>query len=142
MSFQMCSKHLCIVCIKLIMHARVVKLQTCLCRPFSITFARDSTILFPKMSSRSNCLSVSPGTVLSVVCLLLYSAGFVRIELKFNDHDQRLTAVEEVIISQMKQGMADTSWSTGKVLLFRGNFLNLKPFPLLQFTYKSHLYIF
>ena len=61
----------------------------------------------PKMSSKSTCLSVSPGTVLSVVCLFLYSAGFIRIELKFNDHDQRLTAVEEVI-SQMKHGMADT----------------------------------
>ena len=69
------------------------------------------------MSSKSNCLSVSPGTVLSVVCLLLYSAGFIRIELKFNDHDQRLTAVEEVI-SQMKHGMADTL-NKGKVLVCR-----------------------
>jgi len=59
------------------------------------------------MSSKNNGLSVSPGTVLSVVCLLLYSAGFIRIELKFNDHDQRLMAVEGVI-SQMKHGMAST----------------------------------
>ena len=66
------------------------------------------------MSSKNNGLSVSPGTVLSLFCLLLYSAGFVRIELKFNDHDQRLTAVEEVI-SQMKHGMADTS-NKSKVL--------------------------
>ena len=66
------------------------------------------------MSSKSNCLSPSPGTVLSLVCLLLYSAGFVRIELKFNDHDQRLTAVEEVV-SRMKQGMAD-AWNKSKVL--------------------------
>ena len=78
------------------------------------------------MSSKNNCLSVSPGTVLSVVCLLLYSAGFIRIELKFNDHDQRLIAVEEVI-SQMKQGMADT-WNKGKVLVCR-----IKSLPLLQF---------
>ena len=69
------------------------------------------------MSSKSNCLSVSPGTVLSVVCLLLYSAGFVRIELKFNDHGQRLTAVEKVI-SQMKHGMVDT-WNKSKVLVCR-----------------------
>ena len=67
------------------------------------------------MSSKSNGLSVSPGTVLSVVCLLLYSAGFIRIELKLNDHDQRLIAVEEAI-SQMKHGMADT-WNKGKVLV-------------------------
>ena len=67
------------------------------------------------MSSKNNGLSVSPGTALSVVCLLLYSAGFVRIELKFNDQDQRLTAVEEVI-SQMKQGMSDT-WNKSKVLM-------------------------
>ena len=49
------------------------------------------------MSSKDRSSSVSPGTVLSVFCLLLYSAGFIRIELKFNDHDQRLMAVEEVI---------------------------------------------
>ena len=69
--------------------------------------------------------------MLSGVCLLLYSAGFVRIELKFNDHDQRLTAVEEVI-SQMKHGMADT-WNKG--IDVSGNCLDL------QFTYKSCLYI-
>ena len=57
---------------------------------------------------------MSLGTVLSVVCLLLYSAGFIRIELKFDDHDKRLMAVEEVI-SQMKHGMEDT-WNKGKVL--------------------------
>ena len=48
-------------------------------------------------SSRNRGVAVSPGLVLSVVCLVLYSAGFVRIELKFDDHDQRLQAVEEAI---------------------------------------------
>ena len=65
------------------------------------------------MSSKSNCLSVSPGTALSVVCLLLYYSGSVRIELKFNDHDQRLMVVEEAI-SQMKHGI--NTWNKGKVL--------------------------
>ena len=60
------------------------------------------------MSSKSHGLSVSPGTILSVFGLLLYSAGFIRIEVKFNDHEQRLIAVEEVI-SHMRQGMADAS---------------------------------
>ena len=78
------------------------------------------------MSSQSKGLSLSPGTVLTVVCLLLYSAGFIRIELKFSDHDQRLTAVEEVI-SQMKHGLADT-WNKGKLLMVSGNCnLNIKP---------------
>ena len=86
------------------------------------------------MSSKSTCLSVSPGTVLSVVCLFLYSAGFIRIELKFNDHDQRLTAVEEVI-SQMKHGIADT-WNKGKVSVCR-----VKPLPFVQVTYQSSLHI-
>ena len=67
------------------------------------------------MSSKSNGFSVCPGTVLSVFCLLLYSAGFIRIEVKFNDHEQRLVAVEEVI-SRIKQGMADTLIK-GKVCL-------------------------
>ena len=52
--------------------------------------------------------SVSPGTVLSVFCLLLYSAGFIKIEVKFNDHEQRLVAVEKVI-SYIRQGMAGPS---------------------------------
>jgi len=49
------------------------------------------------MSSKDRSFSVSPGTALSVFCLLLYSAGFIRNELKFGDYDQRLMAVEEVI---------------------------------------------
>ena len=40
--------------------------------------------------------------MLSVFCLLLYSAGFIRNELKFGDYDQRLMAVEEVI-SKLKE---------------------------------------
>ena len=60
------------------------------------------------MSSKSHGFSVYPGTVLAVFCLLLYSAGFIRIEVKFNDHERRLEAVEEVI-SRIKQRMADTS---------------------------------
>ena len=50
-----------------------------------------------KMSSKDRSFSVSPGTVLSVFCLLLYSAGFIRNQFKFGDYDQRLMAVEEVI---------------------------------------------
>ena len=69
----------------------------------------------PKMSSKNNVLLVSPGTVFSVISLLFYSALFIRMELKFNDHDKRLMVVEEVI-SQMKQGMAYTWNKAGKVL--------------------------
>jgi len=68
-----------------------------------------------KMSSKSNCFSVCPGSVLSVFCLLLYSAGFIRIEVKFNDQEERLTAVEEVDISQMKRDTGKTSIE-GKLL--------------------------
>ncbi|KAL9970509.1 hypothetical protein ACROYT_G022895 [Oculina patagonica] len=60
------------------------------------------------MSSKNNGSPVSPGIVLSVFCLLLYSAGFIRIELKFNDHVQRLVAVEKAI-SQQKHRVAQTS---------------------------------
>ena len=65
-------------------------------------------ILCLKMSNKERCSSVNSGIMLSAVCLLLYSAGFVRIELKFNDHDRRLEAVEEAIIL-LKHGMAKTS---------------------------------
>ena len=74
------------------------------------------------MSSKSHGFSVCPGTALSVFCLLLYSAGFIRIEVKFSDHEQRLVAVEEVI-SHIKQGMADTLIK-GKVCL---DFFPLNP---------------
>ena len=64
------------------------------------------------MSSKSKTVSLSSGTVLSIFCLLLYSAGFIRIEVKLNNHEERLVAVEE-LISQMRQtnkyGMEDTS---------------------------------
>ena len=53
-----------------------------------------------KMSSKSGAVCLNSGTVLSVFCLLLYSAGFIRMKLKFNDHEARLMAVEDVI-SQM-----------------------------------------
>ena len=36
--------------------------------------------------------------MLSVFCLLIYSTGFIRNELKFGDYEQRLMAVEEVIL--------------------------------------------
>ena len=49
------------------------------------------------MSSKDHSFPVNPGTVLSVFCLLLYSTGFIRNELKFGDYDQRLMAVEEII---------------------------------------------
>ncbi|XP_073250429.1 uncharacterized protein [Porites lutea] len=52
------------------------------------------------MCSKSGAVCLNSGTVLSVFCLLLYSAGFIRIELKFDDHEARLLAVEDVI-SQM-----------------------------------------
>ena len=77
----------------------------------SRTYLQDSRfeqLCFHKMSSKSHGLSVSPGTVFSVFCLLLYSAEFIRIEVKLNDHEQRLVAVEEVI-SNIRQGKADTS---------------------------------
>ena len=52
------------------------------------------------MCSKSGAVCLNSGTVLSVFCLLLYFAVFIRIELKFNDHEARLLAVEDVI-SQM-----------------------------------------
>ena len=66
------------------------------------------------MSSKSHGVSVSPGTILSVLCLLLYSAGFIRIELKSTDHEERLVAVEEVISHMTKHGMVETSQTSPK----------------------------
>ena len=56
--------------------------------------------------------------MLSAFCLLLYSAGFIRIELKFDDHDQRLMAVEEVI-SQMKEDNDKTMRALNEGRMYR-----------------------
>ena len=70
------------------------------------------------MSSKSGAVSLNSGTVLSVFCLLLYSAGFIRIELKFNDHEARLLAVEDVIsqmYSRKQRFMMDDTSTQGTV---------------------------
>ena len=47
------------------------------------------------MSFRDLSFPVSAGSALSVLCLLLYSARFIRIETKFNNYEQRLKTVDE-----------------------------------------------
>ena len=60
------------------------------------------------MPLKDRSFPVSHGTVLSVCCLLLYSAGFIRIEKKFNDYEERLRTIEEVIPhDQMKQAKTE-----------------------------------
>ena len=91
------------------------------------------------MSSKSHGLSVSPGTVLSVFCLLLYSAGFLTIEVKFNDHEQRLVAVEEVI-SHIRQGMADVSIK-GRAVHFHFVIQSASVFHYFSFAFPSHFVV-
>jgi len=68
------------------------------------------------MSSKDRSFSVSPGTVLSVLCLLLYFAGFIKNELRFGDYDQRLMAVEEVIPKLKENNGAMTkAWNEGEM---------------------------
>ena len=43
----------------------------------------------------SQSLPVNSDSALSVLCLLLYSARFIRIETKFNNYEQRLKTVDE-----------------------------------------------
>ena len=85
------------------------------------------------MSSKSKTVSLSSGTVLSIFCLLLYSAGFIRIEVKLNNHEERLVAVEE-LISKMSQtgknGMDDTS-TEGRI---RGGLNSDQPHIFLQIS--------
>ena len=72
------------------------------------------------MSLKDRSFPVSPSTVLSVFCLLLYSAGFIRIEKKFHDYEERLNTVEKVMRNdQMKQT------KTGLASIKEGNYLLL-----------------
>ena len=47
------------------------------------------------MSFRDLSFPVSAGSALSVLCLLLDSARFIRIETKFSNYEQRLKTVDE-----------------------------------------------
>lgn len=45
--------------------------------------------------SRSNSLFSSAGTIISIVSVLLYCAGFLRVEIKLDDHEKRISEMEE-----------------------------------------------
>ena len=65
------------------------------------------------MSLQDTASSLSSGTLISFFCLVLYSAGFVRIELKFDVYDRRLEAVEEVV-AMMKYERAKENLNSNK----------------------------
>lgn len=65
------------------------------------------------MSLKDTASSLSSGTLISFFCLVLYSAGFVRIELKFDVYDRRLEAVEEVV-AMMKYERAKENLNSNK----------------------------
>ena len=78
------------------------------------------------MSLKEHTFPMSPGTVLSVFCLLLYFAGFIRNESKFNEYERRLKTVEE-FIPQDKMTQARTDFPPSE----RGN-VRLSLFQLLH----------
>ena len=70
------------------------------------------------MSSQKPCLSVSSTKLISVFCLVLCFTGFIRIEVKFNDQEQRLLAVEQSLATVLQE-IADPSLK-GKNDYFQG----------------------
>ena len=74
-------------------------------KPFSRKFDHSALV----MSLKERTFPMSPGTVLSVFCLLLYFAGFIRNESKFNEYERRLKTVEEFIPQdKMTQARTDS----------------------------------
>lgn len=67
------------------------------------------------MSSQKTCISsVNVAAIFSVMCLLVYSAGLIRIEVKWNDHEQRLREIEDRLAS-VQQGYLDApKWEKPK----------------------------
>ncbi|CAH3135252.1 unnamed protein product [Pocillopora meandrina] len=61
------------------------------------------------MSLKDRSFPMSPGIVLSVFCLLLYSVEFIRNETKFNEYERRLKTVEE-FMPQDKMTQATTDY--------------------------------
>ena len=73
--------------------------------------------------------------MLSVFGLLLYSAGFIRNELKFGDYDQRFMAVEEVI-SKLKEDNGEMV----KASISEGNGMHRTvKLALIEYLNSSHL---
>lgn len=74
----------------------------------SLSLLGGSVLLFRiTMSSQKACISsVNVGAIFSVMCLLVYSAGFIRIEVKWNDHEQRLREIEDRLAS-VRQGLSE-----------------------------------
>lgn len=74
----------------------------------SLSLLGGSVLLFLiTMSSQKACISsVNVGAIFSVMCLLVYSAGFIRIEVKWNDHEQRLREIEDRLAS-VRQGLSE-----------------------------------
>ena len=86
------------------------------------------------MSSKDRSFSVSPGTALSVFGLLLYSARFIRNELKFGGYDQRFMAVEEVI-SKLKEDNGEMV----KASISEGRMSWTVKLALIEYLNSSHL---
>ena len=55
-------------------------------------FREDSSSL--KMTSATGTSCVSPGTIISVLSVFLYCAGFVRVEWKLYEQNSRITVLE------------------------------------------------
>ena len=74
----------------------------------SLSLLGGSVLLFLiTMSSQKACIpSVNVVAIFSVMCLLVYSAGFIRIEVKWNDHEQRLREIEDRLAS-VRQGLSE-----------------------------------
>mgnify|MGYP000155705421 CR=1 FL=1 len=78
----------------------------------SLSLLGGSVLLFLiTMSSQKACISsVNVGAIFSAMCLLVYFAGFIRIEVKWNDHEQRLREIEDRLASglaSVRQGLSE-----------------------------------
>ena len=59
------------------------------------------------MSKLERLSKVSPGTVLSVIAMVLYCSGFIRVELKIHEQSSRMEAIEkrlELVERPVKEG--------------------------------------
>ena len=52
------------------------------------------------MSSPVRQTSISPVAIISFVIITVYCGGFVRVELKFHNHDRRIEALEAILAQE------------------------------------------
>ena len=92
-------------------------------KQLSTNLASENCVLLksPKMTAQKKSLS-SFASVISILSIVLYCAGFLRIELELNKHKERLNSLENVVQTNEQNIAKVTKNVPGKFVLSNLNY--------------------